>query len=29
MVDDLIAMSLDNLATQGITQPTRIPWYSK
>ena len=25
----LINQSLQNLAKQGVTQPTRIPWYTK
>ncbi len=29
MIDDLINASLENLKEQGVTAPTRIPWYSK
>ena len=29
MIDDLINASLRNLREQGVTSPTRIPWYSK
>ena len=29
MIDDLINASLRNLREQGVTAPTRIPWYSK
>ena len=29
MIDDLIKASLNNLKEQGVTTPTRIPWYSK
>ena len=29
MIEDLIAKSLENLSSQGVTQPTRIPWYTK
>ena len=29
MIDDLINASLKNLSEQGVTAPTRIPWYSK
>lgn len=29
MIDNLIQESLSNLSRQGVTQPTRIPWYSK
>ena len=29
MINDLVEESLSNLAKQGVTQPTRIPWYSK
>ena len=29
MIDDLVSQSLFNLSEQGVTQPTRIPWYSK
>ncbi len=29
MIDDLINASLSNLKRQGVSQPTRIPWYSK
>lgn len=25
----LVQQSLENLAEQGVTQPTRIPWYTK
>ena len=29
MISDLINASLKNLKEQGVTAPTRIPWYSK
>ncbi len=29
LINDLIDASLANLTEQGVTQPTRIPWYSK
>ncbi len=29
MINDLVEESLSNLAKQGVTQPTRILWYSK
>ena len=29
MIDSLISKSLENLSQQGVTQPTRIPWYTK
>lgn len=29
LINDLIQDSLANLAGQGVSQPTRIPWYSK
>ena len=29
MIDDLINALLKNLSEQGVTAPTRIPWYSK
>lgn len=29
LTKDLIQESLANLAEQGVSQPTRIPWYSK
>ena len=29
MIDDLINASFKNLSEQGVTAPTRIPWYSK
>ncbi|RDU23588.1 hypothetical protein DWV06_08795 [Anaerosacchariphilus polymeriproducens] len=28
-IDELITNSLNNLKEQGVTNPTRIPWYSK
>ena len=29
IINDLINASLKNLSEQGVTAPTRIPWYSK
>lgn len=29
LINELITESLENLYKQGVTQPTRIPWYSK
>lgn len=29
LINDLIQDSLANLAGQEVSQPTRIPWYSK
>lgn len=29
LVNELIRQSLENLYKQGVTQPTRIPWYTK
>ena len=28
-IDELIRNSLNNLKEQGVTKPSRIPWYSK
>lgn len=28
-IDELIRNSLNNLKEQGVTNPSRIPWYSK
>lgn len=28
-IDVLISKSLENLFKQGVTHPTRIPWYTK
>ena len=28
-IDELVGDSLKNLKEQGVTEPTRIPWYSK
>lgn len=29
LIEILIKSSLENLATQGVTQPPNIPWYNK